>query len=295
MAGWYTPYLLVLLAVLVLLAFKFYPLILNVWYSLIDYKLSSTQQTFVGLKNYARILRDGKFIAAIGRTFLWTGANILGMVALGLPAAFLLNSEFRGKLLLKSCILIPWVLPEIVTGYTWKWMFMGDFGIVNYLLSVLCILPLNYSWFRSGNTAMFAVVAANVWRSIPFVSVMVYAKLKTLPTDMVEAARMDGASGLKLVRYITVPYIMPVLRRVITLAFMWTFNAFSIIAAMTGGGPVYKTEIMALIVQRTAFSRFEFSSASAMSIVMSLILLAFILAFALGKRVVFRRREEDIA
>ncbi len=293
MSGRYTPYVLIALAVITLLTLKLYPLILNVWYSLIDYKLSTTTQEFVGLSNYLDVLTDSKFTAAIGRTFAWTIYNIVGMLALGIPAAFLLNTQFKGKIILKSCILIPWVLPEIVTGYTWKWMLMGDFGIINYILSWFGIIPLSFSWFRSGDTAMLAVVMANVWRSIPFVAVMVYAKLKTLPLDMVDAARIDGADGMRLNYYIVFPYIGPVLKRVITLAFVWTFNAFSIIASMTGGGPVYKTEIMPLIVQRTAFSKFEFSTASAMSIVMSLILLAFMLVFTVAKRLIMRKKDEE--
>ena len=293
MSGRYTPYVLIALAVITLLTLKLYPLILNVWYSLIDYKLSTTTQEFVGLSNYLDVLTDSKFTAAIGRTFAWTIYNIVGMLALGIPAAFLLKKQFKGKIILKSCIQIPWVLPEIVTGYTWKWMLMGDFGIINYILSWFGIIPLSFSWFRSGDTAMLAVVMANVWRSIPFVAVMVYAKLKTLPLDMVDAARIDGADGMRLNYYIVFPYIGPVLKRVITLAFVWTFNAFSIIASMTGGGPVYKTEIMPLIVQRTAFSKFEFSTASAMSIVMSLILLAFMLVFTVAKRLIMRKKDEE--
>lgn len=294
LAGWYTPYVLIALTVIMIIAFKFYPLILNVWYSLIDYKLSATTQEFVGLKNYIEVLTDKKFVAAISRTFTWTCLNIVGMLALGIPAAFLLNTEFKGKILLKSCILIPWVLPEIVTGYTWKWMLMGDFGIINLILSWFNIIPLSFSWFRSGNTAMAAVVMANVWRSLPFVAVMTYAKLKTLPTDIEEAARIDGANGFNLIRYITIPYIMPVLKRVITLGFVWTFNAFSIIYSMTGGGPVYKTEIMPLIVQRTAFTKFEFSEASAMSITMSLILLIFMAVFSIGKKIVLRITNKEV-
>jgi multiple sugar transport system permease protein len=292
LGGRWTPLLLILPVVLILLVFKFYPLFVNVWYSLIDYKLTGGAQKFVGLENYRDVLRDAKFLAAISRTFAWTIFNILGMVLIGVPAAFLLNTQFKGKLLLKSCILIPWVLPEIVTGYTWKWMLMGDFGIINTILSWFHVVDPGFSWFRSGNTAMLAVVMANVWRAIPFVAVMVYAKLRTIPTEMMEAARIDGACGIKLLRYITFPHIGPVLSRVVMLAFIWTFNAFSIIASMTGGGPVYKTEIMPLIVQRTAFSKFEFNSASAMSIVMSLILLALMLALSGVRRALKSGKEE---
>ena len=292
LGGRWTPLFLILPAVLILLVFKFYPLFVNIWYSLIDYKLTGGAQKFVGLENYRNVLHDAKFLAAISRTFSWTVFNILGMVAIGVPTAFLLNTQFKGKVLLKSCILIPWVLPEIVTGYTWKWMLMGDFGIVNTILSWFHIVEPSFSWFRNGTTAMLAVVLANVWRSVPFVAVMVYAKLRTIPTEMMEAARIDGASGVKLLRYITFPYTGPVLSRVIMLAFAWPFNAFSIIASMTGGGPVYKTEIMPLIVQRTAFSKFEFNSASAMSIVASLILLAFMLAFSGIRRALKAGKEE---
>lgn len=292
LGGRWTPLFLILPVLLMLLVFKFYPLLVNAWYSLIDYKLTGGAQKFVGLENYLDVLGDAKFTAAISRTFSWTVFNILGMIAIGVPTAFLLNSKFKGKMLLKSCILIPWVLPEIVTGYTWKWMLMGDFGIINTILSWFHIVEPNFSWFRSGNTAMLAVVMANVWRSIPFVAVMVYAKLRTIPTEMMEAACIDGACGLKLHRYITFPHIGPVLSRVVMLAFIWTFNAFSIIASMTGGGPVYKTEIMPLIVQRTAFTKFEFNSASAMSIVMSLILLVFMLVLS-GARRVFRNGKAE--
>lgn len=119
------------------------------------------------------MLSDAQFLASIWRAFVWTVSSILGMAALGLPAAFLLNTQSRGKTLLKSCILIPWALPEIVTGYTWKWMPMGDFGIVNTILSWFHIVEPSFPRFRSGETAMLAVVIAHAWRSIPFVAVTV--------------------------------------------------------------------------------------------------------------------------
>jgi ABC-type sugar transport system permease subunit len=277
-----------------LLGFVLYPLITNFWYSVISYDLGKTTQDFVGLKNYIKILNDNKFLNAIQRTFVWTAGNIVGFMTLGVATAFLLNKEFFGKFLLKACVLVPWVLPEIVTGYTWKWMLMGDFGIINTLLSKFGIVSADYSWFRDGGSAMFAVILANVWRAVPFVAVLVYAKLKTCPSEMLDAAHIDGASGVQLQRYIVFPFLKPVLVRVLTLGFIWTFNAFSVIFTMSGGGPLRKTEIVPLIIQRTAFRDFKFSEASAMSITMSLILLVLLLFLNRLSRMVSKSDEGEV-
>lgn len=268
-----SPYLLLAPAVLVILGTVAYPVVYNIYLSFIDYTLTKPDKPFVGLGNYITVLQADYFADVLKQTLVWTLGNIVLLLALGLAVCMLLNQEFVGKNLLKSLLLISWILPEVVTGYAWKWMLMSDFGIVNAALEKIGLVGPDFSWFRTGSMAMLAAILANVWRSFPYMTLMLYAKLKTLPGELREAAEIDGATRPQQFAYITLPHLKPVLQRCTLLAFIWTFNAFSIIYTLTAGGPVGKTETFGLIIQRIAFSNYRFGEASALSMVMLFILM----------------------
>ena len=253
---------------LVLLVFVAYPFIENLRYSFLDYKLTKIEKPFVFLDNYLKIFRSSDFAGLLSKTMVWTVGNIVLVLVLGISSGLILDTDLKGKVILQSVLLIPWVIPETVTGYTWKWMMASDYGILNKILIGLNLIGEDFSWFRNGNMAMLAVILANVWRAFPFMAIMVFAKKKTMPADWVEAARIDGANEFQILRYITFDYIKPVVMRVATLIFIWSYNAFGIIYTMTDGGPLGATTIFPVYIQKKAFSSYDFGITAAMSVLM---------------------------
>ncbi|GMQ59891.1 sugar ABC transporter permease [Vallitalea sediminicola] len=274
--------------IIILLVTIAYPFLCNIYYSFTNYTLVKPVKTFIMFNNYIEICKSDYFIETIIRTIVWTCSNITFMLILGLSTALLLNTNIKGTTIIKGSILIPWVLPEIVTGYCWKWMLSSDYGIINNILEKLNLISADFSWFRSGATAMGVAVLANVWRAFPFMALMFYAKLKTLSREQLEAAKIDGAGTIQTFVHITLPYLKNSIQTVCLLAFIWTFNSFGIIFSLTGGGPINKTETFPFIVQKTAFQYYEFGEASTMSIIMFLIMTLVLLSIYLIPKTISR-------
>lgn len=269
------PYLLLLPGIILLLCVIFLPFLQNIYYSFTDYSLLNKNIAFVGLKNYADIFFGRDFFPALGKTLVWVVLNMTLMVLFGLLGAFILNSAtLKGTIVLEVFLLIPWILPEVVTGYTWKLLLNYQTGPYYQLLEFLHLIPQGEDIFSSNMYAMLAVTFANVWRSFPLVSVMVYAKLKTLSKDQIEAAVIDGAGRARIFANIELPHIGSTLASVMTLCFVWTFNAFGIIHVMTGGGPAGATEVLPIFLQRSAFVFYNYSYSSAFAVLMILVLVA---------------------
>lgn len=257
----------------ILLVMVAYPFLANIGYSFLDYKLTKMDRPFIFLDNYIRIFTEEDFWGIFQKTVVWTVGNMALILTLGISVGLLLDSTIKGKVFLQTVLLIPWVIPETVTGYTWKWMMASDYGILNRILMELHIVDANFSWFRDKNMAMLAVILANVWRAFPFMAVMVYAKKKSMPNDWVEAAVIDGANAWQVFRHITFAYIKPVVARVATLVFIWSYNAFGIIYTMTDGGPLGATTIFPVFIQKKGFANYDFGITAAMSVMMMITML----------------------
>ena len=270
------PYLLLLPAALMLCVFVIYPMIMNVVLSFQNYSLLQVGTQNVGLANYRKLLADERVWAAVQRTFIWTFINVAGALLLGLGSSLLLSAGFRGSNLIKSLILIPWVLPSVITGYIWSLMLQEDAGVITYILKSLHIVARDFSWFRTGPLSMASAIMANIWRAFPFFTLMLFAKLNTVPQDHVEAATLEGANQAQLFRYVTFPYIKPTVMTCTYLCFIWSFNAFDILKVMTNGGPAELTTTMSIMVQREAFQYYEISNASTMSVLMFFLMISVI-------------------
>ena len=203
---------------------------------------------------------------------------------LGTAVGILLNQRVRGRAFLRSLTVIPWVVPGIVAATTWAWMFHTEFGIINYMLTSTGALEESVGWLTRANTVMPAMIAINVWKLFPFVAIMVLAGLQSIPQELYEAARMDGASYWEEVRHIMLPQIRPVITAVTLLLVIWALNAITIIYAITKGGPANRTLITPIQIFRLAFENVEFNQAAALSVmffgVVMLIVLAYIKVFA---------------
>lgn len=285
------PYFLVLPTVLMIGAFLLYPMIYNVVLSFFNYSLASVNRPFVGFDNYAKMLKETRMWQAVGRTAIWTGTNLVISILIGVGAAFLLYSNFKGSSILKSFVLIPWILPSVITGYIFSLMMNEKAGIITYLLRASKLVNPNFSFFDNGPLSMTAAIMANVWRAFPFFTLMIYAKLCTIPTDHVEAAKLEGANGLQMFIYVYLPFIRDTLFSCIFLCFIWTFNAYDIMKVMTNGGPADMTTTLSILIQREAFSYFSLSNASTMSVIAFTIMLTVIVVFrSIGS--IIRRKYE---
>ena len=246
--------------------------------------VTNDQGHFTGLQNFSDVLRPRVTTQALWNTLWWVVGSILFQVLLGVAAAILLNQNFMGRALVRSITLIPWLIPGIVAATTWAWMFHTEFGIINYMLTSTGALDEPVGWLTRSNTVMPAMIAINVWKLFPFVAIMVLAGLQSIPQELYEAARIDGASYSEEVRHVMLPQIRPVITAVTLLLVIWALNAITIIYAITKGGPANRTLITPIQIFRLAFENVEFNQAAALSVmffgVVMLIVLAYIKVFA---------------
>jgi multiple sugar transport system permease protein len=232
---------------------------------------------FVGLKNFDAIFHDERFVIALVNTFLFAIIVVGSVIILGLLIAQLLNMSFRGRGVLRSLILVPWVTPPVVAATIWVWMYQPERSPINQVLRALDITHSNIRFLYDSATLgplsipMFAVSSVRIWNGLPFVTLMILAGLQSISAELYEAASIDGASALSKLRYITLPSLRPVLAILITLLGLGAIGHFEVNYIMTGGGPKDLTTIMAVIAYTKAFVFYRFDHAAAISTVVLLI------------------------
>jgi len=227
--------------------------------------VTNEQGVFVGLANY-RAVAEGRLTAtAVWNTVYFVGGSIVFQVVLGTLAGIFLNQQFRGRAVLRSLTLIPWVVPGIVAATMWAWMLHTEFGIVNHLLTSGGVVDRSVGWLTDPDIVMPALIAINVWKLFPFVALMVLAGLQTVPHELYESARVDGASFGDEIRHVMLPQIRPVLVSVTLLLMIWGLNAITIIYTITRGGPANRTLVLPIYIYRQAFEAFAFHQAAALS------------------------------
>lgn len=256
-------YLFVMPGLLVLAVLILYPLVDTVRLSVTD-----DAGAFVGLENFEDMLGSRTTKIATYNTFFYVGFSILFSLIFGTIAGILLDRQFRARGVVRSILLIPWIVPGIVAATTWSWMFHYEFGIINYGLQTLGIIDQPLGWLTDGALVKPSLVAVEVWKMFPFVALMVLATLQGIPQSLYEAARIDGAHFVHEVRYIMLPHLTGVLLSVTMLLLIWGFNGVTIIYAMTGGGPANRSLILPIRIFKEAFESFNFNGAAALSLVL---------------------------
>lgn len=234
---------------------------------------------FVGLKNFADVLRPRVTAQAFRNTLIWVAGSIVFQVGLGVLVAILLNQNFRFRGVVRSLTLLPWVVPGIVAATTWAWMFHTEFGIVNYMMTSAGVLDEPLGWLSNKDTVLPVMIAINVWKLFPFVAIMVLAGLQSIPNDLYEAARVDGATYWQEVRFVMLPQVRPVILAVTLLLVIWGLNAITIIYAITKGGPANKTLITPIQIFRLAFEGTQFGQAAALSVMFFAVALIFVMIY----------------
>ena len=264
-------YAFVLPAFIVLFALTGYPVIYNMVLSL--FKTGYGKQTFVGLNNYLKAFTSIGFLEVVKNTLVWTVVNMAVMMVLGMAAALAINRNVRGKTTFQAVLLIPWVIPFVVSGIMWAFLFHPRWGAINDILLRVGMIEEPILVLGQPATALFGVMLAYIWKVYPFVTVLILAGLKSIPDVLYDAAAIDGADGFKSFRYVTLPSLRTILSTILLVVGIWTFNTFDLIYVMTGGGPIYASETVAMRIYKFAFSDFRFGLSAATSLIASALLI----------------------
>jgi multiple sugar transport system permease protein len=229
-----------------LLLFLAYPLFLGIWMSFTDARIGRPG-AFIGLENYEWLLDDDAFIGATLFTIGYTVVASVFKFAIGLYLALLLNKHIPFRAIVRAVILIPFIVPTVLSAIAFWWIFDPNFSIVSWSLRKLGLISGNINFLGDPLNAQMSVIFANIWRGIPFIAITLLAGLQTVPASLYEAATLDGASRWQMFRFITYPLLTPIIAVVMTFSVLFTFTDFQLIWALTRGGPVNATHLMATL------------------------------------------------
>ncbi|OHD20276.1 MAG: hypothetical protein A2Y38_13360 [Spirochaetes bacterium GWB1_59_5] len=271
-------YLLILPAMLLLLLLLVYPLGQAVYLSLHEVKLASlNQQKYVGLRNYVKIFADGPpgFLSQVlPATFYFVSGSIAGQLGFGLAMALLVNQRWvKGKQVFRAIFILPWVTSAIVIAISWRFLYEPRLGILNYVLALLGARNLP-GWLNDLGLVVPCLIIANTWHGTAFSFTMQTAGLQSIPYTLYEAATVDGASAGQRFRYVTLPLMRPFIVINLVLVSMYTINFFDLVYAMTNGGPLYRTEVIAVLLYHQAFEYGHMGTGAAVAVMILAINLA---------------------
>ncbi len=278
------PYGFVLPATLTMLLLVVYPIVYGIYISFFNTNLVNKWK-FVGLDYYLKALQDSSFQHSLWMTVVFTFFVVAGHFILGFVFANILNKPIRFKTFFRGVLIIPWLFPDVVVAYLFKWILNEQGGILNALLLQWGWISEPVGWLSSSATAFGCVIIASIWKGFPLVMIQILAGIQTINSDMYEAASIDGANGWQQFHYITIPALKPILTTVLILDTVWVFKQFTMIWLMTAGGPGNSTMVSAVEIYKNAFNYFKYGYASAESV--------FILVICYLIGVVFRRLLKD--
>jgi multiple sugar transport system permease protein len=282
-------YLLLPATALLLLVFA-YPIARSLWLGLFTQNLGTElQPTFVGLSNYGRILGDSRFWQTFLVTIRFTLIAVTLELILGLGIALLLNRAFRGRGIIRTIAILPWALPTALIALGWTWIFNDQFGIANDILLRLGLVKTGINWLGEPTTATLALIIADVWKTTPFISILLLAGLQAIPQDLYEAHELEGANPWQSFWQITLPLLMPQIVIAVLFRVAQTFGIFDLMQVMTGGGPGGFTEVVAMYIYANAMRYLDFGYASALIVVTFLLL---VLVIAIARWLIARSRRQ---
>jgi len=265
---------LILPAVLLLTCLSLYPVLYGIWLSFHEKHSFFPQQTFVGLANYLYLWHDPEFWASLWRGVIYSASTIVLQIILGVGAALLLNEAFRGRNLVRGIVLFPYMIPTVVAVILWKWLLNNQFGLINYGLVSLGLVEENVSWMGR-SYIMLSLILISVWQFFPFVVLAVLARLQTIPPELFDAAKVDGAGALRRFIHVTLPQLASLLFVVILLRSIWMFTKFDTVWLITQGGGAEKyVRTLPVYAYLRTFNYYEAGLGSAIAVVMFAILVA---------------------
>lgn len=254
----------VLPSLVLLFLVTIYPLLYVFYLSLHRRLLIFDISKFVGMDNYLFLFRDDRFLTALKNTLYFTTLSVILELILGLSIALLLHRSFKAKGLMRAIVLIPWAIPTVVSAKMWEWIYNTDFGILNYLLGI------KINWLGSPLWAIHAAILMDVWKTTPFVVILMTAGLQVIPKELHQAARVDGAGPWTIFRWITLPLLKPVILVVLIFRTLDAFRVFDAIYVLTGGGPANTTETLSIYAYKVLFQTLQFGYGSTLAAMMFL-------------------------
>ena len=269
-------FLFMLPAAVLLLLFLTYPLGLGVWLGFTDEKIGRPG-IFIGIENYQYLWSDSVFWLSVFNTLLYTIVASALKFGLGLWLALLLNEHLPFKAFFRAIVLLPWVVPTVLSAIAFWWIYDAQFSILSWVLMQFGWIDGPINFLGDPNNARASVIAANVWRGIPFVAITLLAGLQTIPPSLYEAATLDGATSWQRFRYVTLPMLTPIIAIVMTFSVLFTFTDFQLIYVLTRGGPVNATHLMATLSFQRGISGGNLGEGAAIAVAMIPFLLAAIL------------------
>ena len=270
-----TGILLVIPGLAVFIAVILYPFISAIAMSFTDRSLLNPNSSFVGLDNYIKVFSDPYFFQTVWTTIIFVVFATLIPFTLGLIWAIVLNQGFRGSEFLRGGTLVNWIIPGTAIGFLWSWIFNGQYGILNGLLSALGIIDENISFLGQPASALICVIIARSWQMLPWYMAFLLGGLQGVPVERIEAARIDGANNLQVFRYIVIPGMRQIFFLVLILGAIGNLQHFDIPWTMTEGGPARATTTLSIEVYRTAFKNWKLGQAATVGTVWAVLLLLF--------------------
>ncbi|GAN31604.1 MAG: sugar ABC transporter permease [Candidatus Brocadia sp. AMX2] len=267
------PYLFLLPGAMLLIAFHFVPFINTLTLSFKNSKLIRSEETFTGFHNYQVILTNTRFWYSLFITLSFTIVSICLEAVLGLCLGLMMNRLSPGNSFFRICILIPWTIPTVVTARIWQWMFDYNLGIINYLLELLGIIRIN--WLGNPSLAFFSLIIADVWKTAPFVAIIVLAGLSAIPQEIYKASVIDGTNSWQRFRFITLPLLLPILGVAVLFRTIDALRIFDLVYVLTGGGPGGSTETLSVYAYKLFFYKGDFGQGAATSVIILLLVAGF--------------------
>ncbi len=273
------PYVLIGPAVLLAAFIILWPLFQLGEISLNDVNRFGQLRGFSGLDNFAAVLADRQFADALLRTGVWTLAIVIGTIVISIPVALILNEDFYGRGLARIIVMLPWAVSLTMTAIVWRWALSGESGMLNSGLRGLGIIDQNVQWLAQAATAFPMQIAIGILVSIPFTATIFLGGLSSIPDDLYEAARLEGATDWQLFVHITLPLLRPFINIAVVMNTIGVFNSFPIIWVTTQGGPANTTDILVTYLYKLGFSFGKLGEASALSLMMFALLLVFTIIY----------------
>jgi trehalose/maltose transport system permease protein len=272
-------WLLLVPALVVVALVALVPLVQTVWMSFTDARLGSLRPVrFVGLANYVNLFQDYLFWQSIGVTVSFAVITVLAEFVLGMIIALVVNSQFKGRGLMRAAMLVPWAIPTVISAQMWKWMYHDVYGVVNdFLVATLGVLPEDVAWVADPRTSLLAICAVDIWKTTPFVALLLLAGLQVIPDDIYEAGSVDGATTWQQFVRLTLPLLRPALVVALVFRTLDALRVFDVFYVMFGARP--DTMTMAIYNQQSIVAFSDVGYGAAISVVIFLIIGAFVLAY----------------
>ncbi len=252
-----------------------YPLVSAIYLSLFSIYTPTMDGEWVGLDNYRELLASGEFWRSLLNNVIWTVGTLTLQMVFGIAVALMLHRNLLFRSLARSLVLFPYFLSTVVAVLVWRWLFNDLYGILNHLLLWSGLVDMPPDWLGTMPTAMVSLILVGAWKYFPFVVIAVLARLQTIPDELYDAARVDGAGPVARFCDVTLPQLRDVLVVIVLLRTIWDFKEFDLIYLLTGGGPIISTQTLPLMVYKEAFALNQMGSATAVAVLMMLVMLVF--------------------